>query len=87
MEAHHFLKVDQFLRVVGVPLVDEGHVLEETTERRSARTMPKPHLEAASVTFEQQRHEGDVKGPQLGHRQPVGPVVAGWVLEGAAEQR
>lgn len=40
-EAHHFLKVDQFLRVVGVSLVDEGHVLEESTERTSARTKPK----------------------------------------------
>lgn len=40
--AHHFLKVDQFLRVVGVSLVDEGHVLEQTAERRSARTTSKP---------------------------------------------
>lgn len=36
-EAHHFLKVDQFLQVVWVSLIDERHVLEETTERTSVR--------------------------------------------------
>lgn len=41
-EAHHFLKVDQFLQVVWVPLVDERHVLEETTERASVRMNLKP---------------------------------------------
>lgn len=29
-----------------------------------------------SVTFEQQRHEGDVGRTEFGHSQSVGPVVA-----------
>lgn len=42
LEAHHFLKVDQFLQVVWVSLIDERHVLEETTERTSVRLNLKP---------------------------------------------
>lgn len=33
-----------------------------------------------SLTFQQQRHEGDVRRTQLGHRQSVGPVVAWRIL-------
>lgn len=34
-----------------------------------------------SVTFEQQRHEGDVRRTEFGHSQPVSPVVAWRILQ------
>lgn len=40
-----------------------------------------------SVTFEQQRHEGDVRRTEFGHSQSVGPVVAWGILKGAENQQ
>lgn len=34
-----------------------------------------------SVTFEQQRHEGDVRRTEFGHSQPISPVVAWRILQ------
>ena len=38
------------------------------------------------VTFEQQRHEGDVRRAEFGHSQSVGPVVPRGILRGAKIQ-
>lgn len=40
-----------------------------------------------SVTFEQQRHEGDVRRTEFGHSQPVSPVVAWRILQWAEKEQ
>lgn len=39
-----------------------------------------------TVTFEEQRHEGDVRRTELGHSQSVGPVVTRGILPEAEKK-
>lgn len=52
------------------------NVMSGKERRQSAVNTSPARLRVESLTFQQQRHEGDVRGTQLGHGQSVGPVVA-----------